>query len=198
MTTFTHALRPLTLPPDARIFQPPRAPAEPLTPDAPALAAMTDLRRTRVITTTADARAAAALDLMIHAKVRLLVVIDPAGMITGLVSAQDLMGDKPLRVANAERIRHDQVTVAQVMTPVGSIQPLDIRDVGHATVRDIAAHLIASHRQHALVIEASDGRGGYTACGIFSATQIGRQLGQDIDLGDGRAESFSELRRLIA
>ena len=198
MTTFTHTLKAITLTSNARIFQPPRAPAPKLTPSSPALEVMTDLRKMRVITTTAEVAIDSALSLMIHAKVRLLVVIDRSGMIIGLVSAQDLMGEKPLRIDNDERIHHHEVKVAQVMTPIAEIQPLDIRDVEHATVRDIAAYLIHANRQHALVIESNDGAGRYTACGIFSATQIGRQLGEDVDQGDGRAQSFSELGRLIA
>jgi hypothetical protein len=85
-----------------------------------------------------------------------------------------------------------------VMTATGDIQPLDLRQVEHATVRDIAAHLVDTRRQHALVIETAASGGRYTACGIFSATQIGRQLGHEIDVEDGRVQSFSALKKLIA
>lgn len=198
MTTFTHSLQPLTLDPGARIYPPPRAAAEPLRLDAPALAAMTDLRRTRVVTIAPEVTVDAALTLMIHAQVRLLLVIDRDAMILGLVAAGDLMGDKPLRVASSERVHREAVQVRQVMTVVADIQPLDRAAVEHATVRDIVQHLLATQRLHALVIESADGEHRYTACGIFSATQIGRQLGRDIDGGDGRARSFAELERLIA
>jgi len=198
MTTFTHALKARVLDRDARIYQPLRAPADPLSPDAPAVAAMTDLRRSRIVTTTPETATANALALMIHAKVRLLLVIDREGLIVGLVSAEDLLGEKPLKIASAERVRHHAVQVAQVMTPTADIQPLDLADVARATVRDVALHLIDTHRQHALVIESTAGDGRLTACGIFSATQLGRQLGQRIVVEDGRAQNFSELRRLIA
>jgi hypothetical protein len=95
-------------------------------------------------------------------------------------------------------VRHQAVQVAQVMTPTADIQPLDLQDVERATVRDVALHLIDTHRQHALVIESAAGAGRLTACGIFSATQLGRQLGQRIVVEDGRAQNFSDLRRLIA
>jgi CBS domain-containing protein len=198
MTTFMHTLDPLDLPREARILQPPRMRPDRVTADSPALAVMTDLRKVRAITINPETPIDAALIVMIHAKVRLLVVIDGTGELAGLVSAHDLMGEKPLRVANDDRVHRDAVTVQQVMTRTKDVRPLDIRDVEHASVSDIVMHLIESHKQHALVIEPSGDGGVHHACGIFSATQIGRQLGEDINVVDGLAQSFSELKRLIA
>lgn len=198
MTTFVHTLKPVELPDEARILQPPRVRVDKVTAESPALAVMTDLRKVRVITISPETPLNTALMVMINAKVRLLIAIDEVGVIVGLVSAQDLMGEKPLRVANDDRIHHDAVTVRQVMTRSSDVWPLNIRDVEYASVSDIVMHLIASHKQHALVIEPAVEDSSYHACGIFSATQIGRQLGEDINVSDGLAQSFSELERLIA
>ena len=198
MTTFMHTLKPLELPSDARILQPPRMRADKVTAASPALAVMTDLRKVRIITINPETPLNAALMVMINAKVRLLIAIDKAGVIVGLVSAQDVMGEKPLRVANDDRIHRDAVTVQQIMTRSGDVRPLSISDVEHASVSDIVMHLIESHKQHALVVDPGGESGGFHACGIFSATQIGRQLGEDINVSDGLAQSFSELERLIA
>ena len=197
MTTFMHTLKPLELPRDARILQPPRVRADKVTSESPALAVMTDLRKMRVITINPETPLNAALMVMINAKVRLLIAIDRAGVIVGLVSAQDVMGEKPLRVANDNRIHRDAVTVQQIMTRSSDVRPLNIGDVEHASVSDIVMHLIESHKQHALVVERGESA-AFHACGIFSATQIGRQLGEDINVSDGLAQSFSELERLIA
>lgn len=198
MTTFMHTLKPLELPRDARILQPPRVRADKVTSESPALAVMTDLRKVRVITINPETPLNAALMVMINAKVRLLIAIDRAGVIVGLVSAQDVMGEKPLRVANDNRIHRDAVTVQQIMTRSSDVRPLNIGDVEHASVSDIVMHLIESHKQHAPVVERGGESGAFHACGIFSATQIGRQLGEDINVSDGLAQSFSELERLIA
>ncbi len=198
MTTFMHTLKPLELPRDARILQPPRVRADKVTSESPALAVMTDLRKMRVITINPETPLNAALMVMINAKVRLLIAIDIAGVIVGLVSAQDVMGEKPLRVANDNRIHRDAVTVQQIMTRNSDVRPLNIGDVEHASVSDIVMHLIESHKQHAPVVERGGESGAFHACGIFSATQIGRQLGEDINVSDGLAQSFSELERLIA
>jgi CBS-domain-containing membrane protein len=198
MTTFTHTLDPIDLPTGARVLQPPRGPLERVTPDSPALAVMTDLAQVRLISVAPEASVDTAMAVMIHAKVRLLLVLDSEGMITGLVSAQDLMGEKPLRIASDQRVRHEEVRVDQVMTPATAMQPLDLADVQHATVRDIVRHLISSNRQHALVVTAAEDGELFTARGIFSLTQVARQLGEPLTLGETRAESFADLEKLIA
>ena len=169
MTTFMHTLKPLELPREARILQPPRIRADKVTAESPALAVMTDLRKVRVITINPETPLNAALMVMINAKVRLLIAIDKAGVIVGLVSAQDVMGEKPLRVANEDRIHRDAVTVQQVMTHSSDVRPLNMPDVEHASVSDIVMHLIESHKQHALVVEPAGESDGFHACGIFSA-----------------------------
>lgn len=198
MTTFMHTLQPLALPQNARILQPPRVRPDRVTPSSSALSVMTDLRKVRAITINPDTPIDAALTVMIHAKVRMLVVIDGSGEIAGVVSAHDLMGEQPLRVANDERVRRDEVSVEQVMTRSGAVAPLDVRDVEHATVRDIVMHLVETKKRHALVVAPTEEPGAFTACGIFSAAQISRQLGEDINVSEGVAQSFSELERLIA
>lgn len=198
MATFMHSLQPMDLPPGARVLQPPRVRPDRVTPDSPALSVMTDLRKVRAITIHPETPVDAALTVMIHAKVRMLVVIDATGLIVGVVSAHDVMGEQPLRVANDERVRRDEVTVAQVMTRVGDVRPLDVRDVEHATVHDIVVHLLGEKKRHALVVMPGEREGDFSACGIFSAAQISRQLGEDINVNVAAAQTFSELERLIA
>jgi len=196
MTTFTHTLTPIALEVGARVRQPARAALDRVTMNSPALEVMTDLRRSRAVTIAPDTPVPIALTVMIHANVRLLVVLGTAGLVCGLISARDLGGEEPLRIAARERIAHESVQVAQVMTPIDGMRPLDLGQVEHAMVRDVVRHLIDTRRQHVLVLErlaAAD----YAACGIFSATQIGRQLGHELVLDDGRAQSFSELERLL-
>ncbi len=77
MTTFMHTLKPLELPSDARILQPPRMRADKVTAASPALAVMTDLRKVRVITINPETPLNAAVMVMINAKVRLLIAISP-------------------------------------------------------------------------------------------------------------------------
>jgi hypothetical protein len=82
------------------------------------------------------------------------------------------------------------------MTPAAAVEALDYRAVTHARVRDLIALMYERGRQHALVTETDDSDRPVVR-GIFSITQIGRQLGVPIEANE-RAQSFAEIEHLIA
>lgn len=161
-----------------------------------ALDVMTDLTRVKVFTVAPDTLIDHALQKMIHAEVRLLIVTDPLDTVLGVVSAYDIMGERPVSVSSAERIPHSAVRVEQIMTTRDDIDALRMKDVEDACVGDIVATLRGAGRQHAIVLDKDD-RGRAVLCGIFSTTQIARLLGVAIE-SDGKAQSFAELERALS
>ncbi|HVO88361.1 MAG TPA: CBS domain-containing protein [Casimicrobiaceae bacterium] len=171
--------------------------APPVRLDSPALAVMTDLRQTGAVTILGRATLDLANQTMIRRGVRALFVVDEARHVLGIVTATDLLGERPMQVAHNLGIRHNEVVVRDIMTPGERLEVLDIRDVEAARVGDIIATLRLAGRQHALAIEQSQGvPQERVICGIFSVTQIARQLGippqQDI------ARTFAEIEAAIA
>ncbi|MGC8507266.1 MAG: CBS domain-containing protein, partial [Thiomonas sp.] len=165
-----------------------------VTPESPASDVMTDLRHTPAFTIEPDASANTALQKMMHAGVRLLLVTNPAGHVVGLITARDLMSEKPVRAATENQIPRDAVTVAQCMVPQQHIEVLDYAEVLRSTVAEIVLTLRHSGRQHALVLESD---GPPCVRGIFSAVRIGRQLGVELS-ASGQMQSFAELEQAIA
>jgi CBS domain-containing protein len=198
MTTYKHSLTTVSLSPAANIYEPPEPAIRRVGMDDPATSVMTDLKQVKAITVGSDVPIDVALNVMIYSKVRLLVVVDKTGCLVGVVTALDLMGEKPLRKANAENIPYHDLKVDHVVTPANRINALHRHGVEYSTVRDIVIHLIDADRQHALVIESTGDPERFILCGIFSTTQISRQLGIDIDIDNGRAHSFAELEKMIA
>ena len=197
MTTFVSKLQAIDLPPEVAIYgHPPAAPSG-VRMDGPAQSVMTDLKHVHVITVGPMETIEFALRLMIHAKVRLLGVVDSGSQLLGLITARDVTGERPVGVATRVGTRRDELRVEQVMTPRAEINPLLFKDVEHASVRDIVVFLRGAGRQHALVVELDDDEEHYVTRGIFSITQIGRQLGVDIS-PDGHMQSFAELEHLLA
>lgn len=183
---------------EAEILRLPTAPSSArVCADDPALNVMTDLSRQRLVTINSKIQIDVALAVMIHAKVRLLLVSDDNNTVDGVVSSYDMMGEVPLKVAARERIRHDALSVAHIMTRRKMLHLLDLKIVEHARVSDVVHHLVKLNQQHALVVRRLEDE-SLGICGIFSASQIGAQLGREIAFGDGRVESFAELERLIA
>ena len=193
MTSY-RTLRLNLLPPHARVGDPEYAHPERLTLDQPAELAMTDLRRVAAVAIHPDATLEAAQQRMVHAHVRMLLVTDSATELLGVVTARDLLGETPIRVAVEDGVARDQLPVSRIMVPRERIQVLDRADVQHASIGDVVQTLRESGRQHALVVQH-----GHPArvCGIFSATQIGRLLGVRIEASD-KPQSFAEVEHLLA
>jgi Mg2+/Co2+ transporter CorB len=71
---------------------------------------------------------------------------------------------------------HADIMVRDLMTPQSELEVMNIDDVKNASVGQIVATLKKAGRQHGLVV-AENADGMQTVCGIFSSTQIARQLG---------------------
>jgi CBS domain-containing protein len=178
--------------------QPPGAYApKPIRADAPAMEAMTDLRQIAAATVRSDASVAQATQLMIARGVRLLIVVDHNRVIEGLISAYDTMGERPINLMRERGLRHEELSVADLMTPRASIEVIDVADVMRAEVGHIIATLKEAGRQHALVVDRDPLTREPILRGIFSLTQIGRQLGV-ANLGFEIAHTFAEIEAELA
>jgi len=77
---------------------------------------------------------------------------------------------------------------------------MELQDVLQVRVGDIVESLKRSGRQHALVIESGSAdatSASRTVRGIFSLTQIARQLGLPPQIGHDAARTFAEIEAAI-
>lgn len=142
-----------------------------------ALEVMTDLRFVPAATVWSDLDLDTATQKMIARGVRSLLVTDSHEHVVGIITSRDLLGDRPHAAMQARDIAFGEVRVSDVMTTDAHIETLHLDDVLHARVGDIVETLKHSGRQHALVVEDDSSTGKSTVRGIFSASQIARQLG---------------------
>ena len=164
--------------------------------DDPALSVMTDLKQVSAVLIRAGDGLDEANRRMIQRGVRLLLVVDDNRKVAGIITATDILGEKPLQVI-AERggLRGD-VLVRDIMTPQDRLEVLSMDDVRGVKVGHVVATLRKSGRQHAVVVER-DRHGQQMVRGLFSATQIARQLGVNIQTSE-IARTFSEIEALLA
>lgn len=168
------------LPPAVGIVRPDYEILERVDMASPALKVMTDLKRVRAVTTQPHVSLDHVHQHMIHNGVRMVLVTDAQHHVIGLLTASDLLGPRPLQMAVKLGMAHDQLRVEHVMTPARDVQVLTYRDVTHADVAEIVETLRDAARQHALVMEP--GEHGQQIRGIFSISQIERQLGMHLQL----------------
>ncbi|MBI4939058.1 MAG: CBS domain-containing protein [Nitrosomonadales bacterium] len=156
---------------------------ERVTLDDPAFSVMTDLKVVSVINVRAKASMDSANARMIRYGVRMLLVLDDAEKLTGLITATDILGDKPIRFLQHMGGTHADILVRDVMTTSRELEVMKLPDVASAKVGQVVATLKQAKRQHAIVVEES-GEGNQFVRGLFSATQIARQLGIPSHAGD--------------
>ncbi len=182
-------------------YQPPGVYApKPVKVDSPAIEVMTDLHLVTPATIGPDATLAQATQTMIARSVRLLLVVGDQREIVGLITARDTMGEKPVKILRERGGRHGELTVADLMVPRGDIDVLDMGAVLRAEVGHIISTLKELGRQHALVVDKDHLSGEEVVRGIFSASQIGRQLGVPIltfEIVHTFAEIEAELARSV-
>lgn len=161
-----------------------------------ALDVMTDLSKVSVVSVRAKTAMEKANAKMIRYGVRMLLVLDDNDQVAGLLTANDVMGEKPMRFLQHMGGTHADILVRDVMTTQRELEVLKIEDVRKAKVGEIVATLKMHDRQHALVVEeGADGR--QSVCGLFSITQIARQLGAQVQSFE-LARTFAEIEAVIA
>ena len=186
-----HPLSAQRLQPGARHHQPGQD-AQRVRIDSPALTVMTDLRQIPAATIDLEAPVDAANRFMIQRGVRMLLVSDHERQVLGLITSNDILGEKPVQFALERGIKRHEIRVRDIMVPREQLEVLDYADLIHAEVGHIVATLRHSGRQHALVIDmGGDGR-TQTVRGIYSASQIARQLGVAIQTTEV-ARTFAEI-----
>jgi len=176
--------------------QPTQAVPEKATLDDAAVNVMTDLTRVTAIIILPGDTVDEAHRRMFQRGVRLLLVVDQDRRVVGLITATDILGEKPVMTASQRGLRREEVLVRDIMTPQERLQVLGMADVRGAKVGHIVSTLQKSGRQHAMVVD-HDAKGRQTVRGLFSATQIARQLGVTIQTSE-IARTFSEIEATLA
>jgi CBS-domain-containing membrane protein len=189
----------LVLPSGAAYAQPTQPALERVQLDSPALDVMTDLARVTAVIILAGDTVDEAFRRMVERGVRMLLVVDQDRKVQGVITASDVSGEKPVQVAVQQGLHRDEVLVRNCMTPCASLQVLDLEQVRAAKVGHIVATLKDAARQHILVVESGErgAKGVARVRGIFSTTQIVRQLGVTIPTHPV-ANTFAEIEAQLA
>jgi CBS-domain-containing membrane protein len=202
-----HALPIRELGAGAGFRRPTQSEAARVTPESPAMQVMTDLTRVSPATIRPQAPLSGANQFMITRGVRLLLVVDEQhDTILGVVTASDLLGERPMLVATGRGLRRDELAVADVMTPATQVEVIALADVEGSRVGHVLETLRRAGRQHALVVDydmlppaglLERATLRTMVRGIFSISQIARQLGVALPPGGEVARTFSEIESAL-
>ncbi|HSD43555.1 MAG TPA: CBS domain-containing protein [Burkholderiales bacterium] len=186
-------LRPLA--PGARIRTATPHGGERLTLDSRALRVLTDFAVVPAATVEPGMPIREANEYMIRRGVRSLLVVDPLGRMVGIVTANDILGERPIQAALERNVPSTELAVREVMTPPDRMEALPLESLLDARIGHVVATLKRAGRQHALVVERSSE--GDLVRGIFSLSQIASELGITIEFA-GAASTFAEIEQALA
>lgn len=175
--------------------------AHPVTPpevvhlEDPALSVMIDFRQTKPPISTPDTRIDDTLNEMKVSGVHLMLVIDETENVIGLISSEDILGEKPIKLIQERRVGRDQITVKMVMTPADSMVAFDIETLKIARVGSVINTLKELRLQHALVMRCENSDHKSLVRGLISMSQISKQLHMDVRNSIRQAETIAELQK---
>lgn len=161
-----------------------------------ALSIMTDFTYIRPFLISPTATIDEINQRMIACGVRLLFVAENNDVLLGLVTYNDIFGEKPVRYLQEHGGQRDEITSQEIMTPLNQLEALQLSDISRASVGDILNTIQNSGRQHLLVVDDQAHDEVQVITGLFSSTQMEKQLGIKIEVSP-RANTFSDLERAL-
>jgi CBS domain-containing protein len=162
-----------------------------ITLSSPGVGAMTDFATETPACVVPGRHIDDALQDMVRAGIRSLLVVDEGAALLGLITAADILGTRPIQflqnpLCESHPCRHQDIRVADIMTPWAQLRLLDYHQVTVASAGDLADQLRGAHITHVLVIErAALGTGRVR--GLISRSRLLRQLGAQNDESRGIA-----------
>jgi len=166
---------------------------ERVTLDDPAFSVLTDLTQVTPATIGPERSIDHANAMMLERRVRLLFVVGADRFIVGVITATDLLGEKPMRFMQSRGVTRPDILVADIMTPFERMDAISMQDVAQMRVGHIVATLKAVGRQH---LVAAD-EGGRRVRGLFSTSRIAKQLGVELTTSE-LAKTFAEIEAALA
>lgn len=194
MAEINHRLQPEQVPSGVNLVSPERDPSKRISEESPAMSVMTDLRIITPFQIENSASLEAINEKMIACGVRLLFVIDKQGVLRGLVTSNDILGEKPMLFATKNSCSRADIEAKDMMTPISKLEAIPLKEIEKANVADVVTALEDSRRHHLLVLQHNEGRD--CVRGIISITQVAHQLGKEINPSQ-RASSFAQLNRAL-
>lgn len=195
MVAFERGIHPQPVPAGVTLYTPAHAAQKNVKENDPARDVMTDLRTVTPFQIESSASIEEINSKMIACGVRLLFVNDLDKHLIGLITATDILGEKPLLHVTHNGGTREDITAHDLMTPLNKLEGIPLSQVLNSQVSDIVAALKDCRRHHMLVLENRDD--DKFVRGLFSVTQVSRQLGIEITPSE-RADSFAQLNKALA
>ncbi len=144
-------------------------------PDDPAITVMTDFRERHSVVVGEGLPIDEALEHMKHAGVRCAFVTSEARRVVGLITAYDIMSEKPTRFIQSIDGQRKDVEVRDIMARLADWRTLDVKDLERTSVAAVHQLFESARLTHIPVMESGPGERPKLR-GLLSAANVRRLL----------------------
>jgi CBS domain-containing protein len=145
-------------------------------PGDPAITVMTDFRERASVTIADSEKVDAALEHMKHAGVRCAFVVNGMARVVGLITAYDILSEKPTLQAQLAGTARADVQVREIMTNMADCRVIDVRMLEHSRVAEVHQLFLETRLTHIPVMESGENN-EQRLRGLLSAAKVRRLLG---------------------
>lgn len=117
--------------------------------------------------------------------------------IIGLISSEDILGEKPMQLMQDRRITREEVLVNMVMTPADQLLAIEYDEISHSRVGHVLSTLNEAKQHYALVVDVGQGSAHHTVHGLIYFYDIIKRLDKDVVTELRQARNLLELNRLL-
>lgn len=164
--------------------------------DDPAQDAMVDFKHVRAMTIDADAPLRHARFEMQACGVHMLLVTNHQKQITGIISSEAILGEKPIKISQEKFITRDEIKVRMIMQNLDTILAIPYDEINLAKIGNIVQTMKDHRKHHILVVESSESVSPFVR-GLFSLSNISRQLHTNLIDAELMATSLADLQDKI-
>jgi CBS domain-containing protein len=163
-------------------------------PQDSALTVMTDFRERASVTVSDTVAIDEALEHMRHTGVRCAFAIDDwSRVVVGLITAYDIIGEKPTQYMYSRSIPRREVLVRDIMQKPSRWRVVDIEQIERATVAAVSDMFAQKRLTHVPVMETSE-NAEQRLRGLLSAAKVKRLLAPPAAVRCGVAGVTASLR----
>lgn len=157
----------------------------------PALSVMIDFRSRSSVTVSETAPLDEALGHMKHTGVRCAFVVDEKkSAVVGMLTAYDILGEKPQRHMHFTGIGRDDVLVRDIMQKISDSRVAAIKDIEQSTVGDVLEVFMKTGVTHLPVMETTQSN-EQRLRGLLSFAKVKRLLGEQKGSDSIKSEAVS-------
>jgi CBS domain-containing protein len=124
----------------------------------PAMSVMIDFRSRSSVTVSETAPLDEALGHMKHTGVRCAFVVDERkSVVVGMITAYDMLGEKPQQHMHFTGVSHNDVLVKDIMQKISDWRVADIKEIEQSSVGDVLEMFMETGVTHLPVMETTEG-----------------------------------------